>query len=181
MEVVIPNQHGCCEKCQGYHKHYVKPFMRNMVYPFLSFPFSLCCIYHKKALLYKTHRACVLSCFSLVWLCNPTDHSWVPGSSVHGILQARILEWVAMPCSRGSSQPEDWTHISYVYLHWQVGSEKAMAPHSSTLAWKIPWTEEPGGLQSMGSRRVRHDWETSFSLSLPLAPPGKLRKSTNWE
>ena len=35
-------------------------------------------------------------------------------------------------------------------------SEKAMATHSSTLAWKIPWTEEPGGLQSMGSRRVRH-------------------------
>ena len=36
-------------------------------------------------------------------------------------------------------------------------SEKAMAPHSSTLAWKIPWTEEPGSLQSMGSLRVRHD------------------------
>ena len=36
-------------------------------------------------------------------------------------------------------------------------TEKAMAPHSSTLAWKIPWTEEPGGLQSMGSRRVGHD------------------------
>ena len=35
--------------------------------------------------------------------------------------------------------------------------EKAMAPHSSTLAWKIPWTEEPGRLQSMGSLRVRHD------------------------
>jgi len=35
--------------------------------------------------------------------------------------------------------------------------EKAMAPHSSTLAWKIPWTEEPGRLQSMGSQRVRHD------------------------
>ena len=35
--------------------------------------------------------------------------------------------------------------------------EKAMAPHSSTLAWKIPWTEEPGRLQSMGSRRVEHD------------------------
>ena len=39
-----------------------------------------------------------------------------------------------------------------------------MAPHSSTLAWKIPWTEEPGRLQSMGSRRVRHDWATSLSL-----------------
>ena len=39
-----------------------------------------------------------------------------------------------------------------------------MAPHSSTLAWKIPWMKEPGGLQSMGSRRVRHDWATSLSL-----------------
>ena len=43
-------------------------------------------------------------------------------------------------------------------------SEKAMATHSSTLAWKIPWTEEPGGLQSMGSLRVGHDWATSLSL-----------------
>ena len=36
-------------------------------------------------------------------------------------------------------------------------TEKAMTPHSSTLAWKIPWTEEPGRLQSMGSQRVGHD------------------------
>ena len=43
-------------------------------------------------------------------------------------------------------------------------SEKAMVPHSSTLAWKIPWTEEPGRLWSMGSRRVGHDWVTSLSL-----------------
>ena len=42
--------------------------------------------------------------------------------------------------------------------------EKAMAPHSSTLVWKIPRTEEPGRLQSMGSWRVRHDWVTSLSL-----------------
>ena len=39
-----------------------------------------------------------------------------------------------------------------------------MAPHSSTVAWKIPWTEEPGGLQSMGSLRVGHEWATSLSL-----------------
>ena len=43
-------------------------------------------------------------------------------------------------------------------------SEKAVAPHSSTLAWKIPWTEEPDRLQSMGSQRVGHDWATSLSL-----------------
>ena len=42
--------------------------------------------------------------------------------------------------------------------------EKAMAPHSSTLARKIPWSEEPGKLQSMGSRGVEHDWATSLSL-----------------
>ena len=49
-----------------------------------------------------------------------------------------------------------------VWLHWCA--EKAMAPRSSTLAWKIPWTEEPGGLQSMGFRRVGHDWASSLSL-----------------
>ena len=45
-----------------------------------------------------------------------------------------------------------------------IGLEKEMAPRSSTLAWKIPWTEEPGRLQSLGSLRVRHDWATSLSL-----------------
>ena len=43
-------------------------------------------------------------------------------------------------------------------------SEKAMAPHSSTLAWEIPWMEEPGRLQFMGSRRVGDEWATSLSL-----------------
>ena len=47
----------------------------------------------------------------------------------------------------------------------RIPVEKAMAPHSSTLAWKIPWAEEPGGLQSVGLQRVRHDWVTSLSLS----------------
>ena len=41
-------------------------------------------------------------------------------------------------------------------LGWENPLEKTMAPHSSTLAWKIPWMEEPGRLQSMGSQRVRH-------------------------
>ena len=47
-------------------------------------------------------------------------------------------------------------------LHFSLN--EWMAPHSSTLAWKIPWMEEPSGLQSMGSLRVRHDWVTSLSL-----------------
>ena len=65
-------------------------------------------------------------------LCDPIDSS-PPGSPIPGILQARTLEWVGF------------------------STEKAMAPHSSTLAWKTPWMEEPGGLQSMGSLRVGHD------------------------
>ena len=44
-----------------------------------------------------------------------------------------------------------------LYSPLPLGLAKAMAPHSSTLAWRIPWTKEPGKLQSMGSHRVRHD------------------------
>ena len=51
-------------------------------------------------------------------------------------------------------------------LGWEDPLEKEMAIHSSTIAWKIPWTEEPGRLQSMGSQRVGHNWATSLSLSL---------------
>ena len=54
-------------------------------------------------------------------------------------------------------------HLSYLHL-CILYMEKAMAPHSSTLAWKIPWMEEPGRLRSMGSLRVRQDWATSLSL-----------------
>ena len=53
--------------------------------------------------------------------------------------------------------------FGYIYIYVCI-LEKAMAPHSSTLAWKIPWTEEPGRLQTMGSQRVGHDWATSLSL-----------------
>ena len=59
--------------------------------------------------------------------------------------------------------------ILFAFPWWLVmsctfQSEKAMAPHSSILAWKIPWTEEPARLESMGSQRVGHDWATSLSL-----------------
>ena len=53
-------------------------------------------------------------------------------------------------------------------LGWEDPLEKEMATHSSALAWKIPWTEEPGGLQSMWLQSVRHDGATS--LHSPLFP-----------
>ena len=51
---------------------------------------------------------------------------------------------------------------------WEETLEKEMAAHSSTLAWKIPWTEKPGRLQSMGWQRMGHDWATSLSLHFSL-------------
>ena len=160
-----------------------------------------------------------------------------PGSSDHGILQARILEWVVTSSCKGSSWPRNRTQVSCIVgsfftnratreawgmgtcsQQWQTVAslkpqdepqirkcqtfegnyssettasliaptvkrlpavretrirflgresplEKAMAIHSSTLAWKIPWTEEPDRLQSRGSQRVGHDWATSLHFT----------------
>ena len=73
--------------------------------------------------------------------------------------------------------------FSSIFYTFDLGT-KAMAPHSSALAWKIPWMEEPGGLQPMGSLRVGHDPATSLSLftfmhwrrkwqSTPVSLPGE--------
>ena len=65
--------------------------------------------------------ACVLSCYSCVWLSDPMDCS-PPGSSVHGILQVRILEWVVMPSSRGIFLTQGWNPRLLCLLYWQVSS-----------------------------------------------------------
>ena len=146
---------------------------------------------------------------SCLTLCNPLDYT------VHGILQARILEWVAVPFSRGFSQHRDWTQVSHIsdrflaiwatrdafliwpntYLYqfyrgvydgsdgkkkkkkaciggdpgsllgWEDPLEKGTVTHSSILAWRIPRTEDHGGLQYMGSQRIRHDWVTNTFTS----------------
>ena len=120
-------------------------------------------------------------------LCYPVDCS-PPGSSVHGILQARVLEWVAISSSRGSSQPRDRTQVSHIAGRcfnlwatreamwetcvWPVGQkeplEKGVADNSSILAWRIPWTEEPGWLQSCGVTRVGHDWPANTVIAVHL-------------
>ena len=67
-----------------------------------------------------------------------------------------ILLGVSLVAQRAKNLPakqETWVWS----LGWEDPLEKRMATHSSILVWRIPWTEEPGGLQSMGSQRVRHD------------------------
>ena len=70
------------------------------------------------------------------------------------------LQW-SFCISKSKSLKEE--NSSMIYILFQFISSK-MATHSSTLAWQIPWTEEPGRLQSMGSLRVGYDWATSLSL-----------------
>ena len=67
---------------------------------------------------------------------------------------------VALRVKRLPATRETWVRS----LGWEDPLEKVMATHSSTLAWKIPGTEKPGRLHSMGSQRVGHDWATSLSL-----------------
>ena len=150
------------------------------------------------------HTQCCLT------LCDPIDCS-LPGSSVHGIFQVRLLEQFTISYSKGSYPLRDRTHVSCVsyvsrqtlyhcatwealsilhtiyyfidtilwngdlpsgsavknppamqetwvqFLGWEDPLKKEMATDSSILAWRIPWTEDPGGLQSTGLQRVKHD------------------------
>ena len=135
-------------------------------------------------------------------LCDPVDCS-PPGSPVQRIFQARIPEWGAMPSSRGASWCRDQTCVSCIAgrffstgvslvaqkvkrlpavwetwvwsLGWEDPLEKEMAPHSSTLAWKIPRTEEPGRLQSMGSSKS-WTWLREFTFFLSF-----FSTSATWE
>ena len=190
--------------------------------------------------------------------CEPMDCS-PPGSCVHGILQARVLEWVAISFSRGSSPPRDrywvsciagrvftiWFTEEQIYwgklkeqIYWEAVStnweciwislppvtfpggasdkepdcqcrrherhefnpwvrkifwRRAWQPHSSIPAWRIPWTEEPGWLQSMVLQRVGHDWNNwaqysyipyfcqSLLLKSPIKTQVTMRSRLTWE
>ena len=178
----------------------------------------------KQILLHPKWREVAQSCPTL---CDPMDCS-LPGSSVHGIFQARVLEWVAISFSRESSQPRDRTRVSHIagrcfivwatredllykrlliccsglarYLSgkrvclpvqepqemwvWPLGQEdpleKEMATNSSILAWRIPWTEDPGGLQSLGSQRVGLDWACMPTICCSLFTLSTFQSIFSW-
>ena len=84
---------------------------------------------------------------SCLTLCHPMDCS-PPGSSVHGILQARTLEWVAMPSSKGSSPPRDRTCVSSVSCigRWALDHKRLQRLRSPTTYFSVSW--RPGGTHS---------------------------------
>ena len=107
------------------------------------------------------------------------DQHAARGSECHNQVQLRLLlhgsdcQFFPGRMSCTLSSPNSKLSVTLTLILEDKGTfgdlvpfmEKAMAPHSSTLVWKIPWTEEPGGPQSMGSLRVRRDSATSLSLS----------------
>ena len=71
-------------------------------------------------------------------------------------IQRYTSTWASLVAQRVKTLPAMWeTWVQS--LGWEDPLEEGVATHSSILAWRIPWTEEPGGLQSMGSHRVGHD------------------------
>ena len=174
--------------------------------------------------LFGSQCACLLLWGKWKWKSlNRVDSLQPMDYIVHGILQARILEWVVHPFSSESSQPRDRNGVSCIagrfFSNWAtreacckgadcncpkalqkdlpkansdetkqricvharyryrrpginpwVGKTpgKGIGYHSSILAWRFPWTEKPGRLQSMGSQRVEHNWETFTSLHFKL-------------
>ena len=82
-----------------------------------------------------------------------------PGEEIGYPIQYSWPSLVAHTVKNPPTMRETWVWS----LGWDEPLEEGMATHSSILAWRIPWTEEPGGIQSMGSQRVRHNWATKHS------------------
>ena len=130
------------------------------LFTWYQFLYASCCIY------YCTFQGTALGdwkgflCFFLMYHLCEEYYDLLQ----YGTIQPNCVSWVPR-LTLLDSWP-NWTYkhalrMELICIWW---GEKAMAPHSRTLAWKIPWTEEPGRLQSMGSLRVGHDWASSLSL-----------------
>ena len=120
----------------------------------------------------------MLSLFSHFRLCDPwqaTLDCSLPGSSVHGILQGWVLEWAAMPSSRGSSRPRDGTHVSYIYLNWQVDYIPLGSPHFSWALAK--WGQEFQFINDEGQqeRERSRNVEISENPNKQSSPKSKIK------
>ena len=110
----------------------------------------------------RPHTSFILSLSS--FYCMPVAYQtswqlWWPSPHL-GFYSSVWASLVAQRVKRLPAMQETWVQ----YLGQEDPLEKETATHSSTLAWKIPWTEKPGGLQSMEFQRVGHDWATSLTM-----------------
>ena len=128
--------------------------------------------------------------FHIFFIWTAVYHSWFPSKKVScliiiikftfppplnwnaGYTDTKKIHIYRCAVSAFSADLPMYLSISGFINHSSIKLEKAMAPHSSTLAWKIPWTEEAGGLQSMGLRRVRTTERLPFHFSLSCIGEG---------
>ena len=121
--------------------------------------------FFKKKFYWKVHLQCCISfCCTIKWV----SYTYVC-INMYSFLKAfssiiayyKIVSRVAfLMAHMVKNLPAIWKTQVWS-LRWKDPLERGMATHSSILAWRIPWTEETGGLQSMGLQRVRHDWATN--------------------
>ena len=122
-------------------------------------------------------------------LCDPIDCS-LPGSSVYGILQTRILEWVAIPFSRGSSPPRDWTQVSYIAGRFFTTEPlaktegKKMDPFADSV-WVVGSGVLPSGATSMlptkealALKWEKHAWPSGAGTEDVISPCSRKRWNT---
>ena len=136
-------------------------------------------------------HACMLSHFNCVWffvtpwtVAHQTSLSmgfsrqdYCSGLCIHIHIHwaSSMVQWVKNLPAMQETQKTDIRSLG-----WEDPLEEEMASlhinefHSCILVWKIPWTEEPDGLQSMGSQRVRHDWATNYNSFSPYIYPLRL-------
>ena len=134
----------------------------------MSYETEKLCILMKYKLSIFSFVSCAFGITSKKWLWNTKSQRFTPMLSYKSfIILAFTFDpiWgnfhilVAQTVKRLPTMWETWVQ----FLDWKDLLEKEMATHSSILAWKIPWMEEPGRLQSMGWQRVEHNWATSLS------------------
>ena len=106
--------------------------------------------------------------------CSPWGHE--ESDTTERLIWSDLIlkKWASLVAQRLKHLPSMW-EIWILSLGWEDPLEKAMATHSSILAWKIPWTEEPGGLQSMGLQRVGHDWSNLAAAAAAVFRCTKLK------
>ena len=119
----------------------------------------------------KSESVKVLFAQSCPTLCNPKDYS-LPGSSVHGILQASILQWVAISFSRGSSQLREWTRVSCtLFTVWTTGNTRSREPSLIPLGLCQVLALTTGGPD--------HGCQRSCYVSMPVSQQGTARSGVS--
>ena len=127
----------------------------------MSYSKRICPIKLSEGLSFAIMRKTIILLFLPLWCTSYIRLLLLQNVSLDLIFRKIFEKWTSLVAQMVKHLPKMW-ETQVRFLGWEDPLEKEMSTHSSTLAWKIPWTEEHCRLQSMGSQKVGHDWATSF-------------------